>query len=108
MPASIKHWRRQLALPNLAAARLPQQKIFDDPLVFAGRKRRTANPAHHLRVIGSLRTGLGFDDLIKSTAIRASEMNFRGFGHAPTRQGAQLVPKDRMRTGRALIDPADV
>jgi hypothetical protein len=81
---SLKHWLRQLALPNLAAARLPQQKIFDDPLVFAGRKRRTANPAHHLRVIGGLRTGLGFDNLIKSTATRASEMIFRGFDHAPT------------------------
>ena len=77
---SLKHWRGQLVLPLLAAARLPQQKIFDDPLVFAGRKRRTANPAHHLRVIGGLRTRLGFDNLIKSTATRASEI----FGHTPT------------------------
>jgi hypothetical protein len=62
-------------LPSLATARFPHKKIFDDPLAFAGWKRRTANLALYLRVIGGLRTGLSLDDVIKRIAIRAREMD---------------------------------
>ncbi len=58
-------------LPNLLAASLTQQKIFQDKFAVTSSKRRTANPARYFAVTGGLWSGFGFDDLIKGVAVRA-------------------------------------
>jgi len=58
-------------LPNLLAAGLAQQKIFQDEFAVASSKGRTANPARYYAVTGGLRSGFGSNDLIKGVAVRA-------------------------------------
>ena len=68
-------------MPRLSATRFPQKKIFQDELPIAGRKRSTANPARYFTVNARLRSGFGFDDLIKRVAMGALEMDCRGSDH---------------------------
>ena len=67
-------------MPHLLAARIPQKKIFQDELPIAGGKRSAANSARYITVNG-LRSGFGFDDLMKRVAMRALEMDCRGSDH---------------------------
>jgi hypothetical protein len=70
--------------PHLSAARFPQKKILQDGFPIAGRKRPTAIATRDITVNG-LRSGFGFDHLIKRVAMWA----FKGFDHnmppAPTK-----------------------
>jgi hypothetical protein len=56
-----------LRLPN--AASLPQEKILHDEFAFAPRKRAAANTTGYL-MIGRLKTGRSFNDLIEGVAVR--------------------------------------
>ena len=67
--------------PHLLAIRFPQKKLFQDEFPIAGRKQSTANPARYLTVNARLRSGFGFDDLIKRVAMGALEIDCRGSDH---------------------------
>jgi hypothetical protein len=45
----------------------PQEKVFQDGVLFAGRKRTIANPARY-GLVNGLRSGSGFNDVIKRIA----------------------------------------
>jgi hypothetical protein len=73
--------RRTPSPPHLLAGRFPQKKIFQNELPIAGRKRFAANPARYFTVNARLRSGFGFDDLIKRVAMWALKMDCRGSDH---------------------------
>src|SRR5215475_1696364 len=54
------------------SARRPNEEIFQDKFSIASIERRVAYPAFDLAIDG-LRPGLGSDDLVMRTAIRALE-----------------------------------
>jgi hypothetical protein len=65
---------------------LPQNKIFEPELTFAGRDRRVTSTAGDPTINGH-RSCFRFNDVIKGAAARAIEMNGPVFGHdirAPT------------------------
>jgi hypothetical protein len=78
---------RTLLPPHLSATRFPQKKILQDEFPITRRKRSTANATRDITVNG-LRSGFGFDHLIKRVAMWALKMECRGFDHdmppAPT------------------------
>jgi hypothetical protein len=71
---------RTLLPPHLSATRFPQEKILQGEFPIAGRKRSTANATRDITVNG-LRSGFGFDHLIKRVATWALKMECRGFDH---------------------------
>jgi hypothetical protein len=60
---------------DLAAARFPKEKVFQDKLPFACGERRVADPARYFQ-IDSLRVRWRFDNLVESKAAFAAEQRF--------------------------------
>jgi hypothetical protein len=63
-------------LPRIKAAAFPQQKVFQDVLLFPRSQRSVANAASYLLIYG-LRPGFGFDHLVDCTTAWTLEKGHR-------------------------------
>ena len=89
-----------LTRPWVRACRFPQKEIFADEHAVLARQWPAAFAAAYLTICG-FRPSFGFDNVIKRVAMRAVEMNCRGFGRH-TQPPPLINSSDDIRARRLL------